>query len=136
MFSLADSDEDSKPPALTPNERLCNVLAMKLEHDMEKEKTAAATSAPPPPAALDQPTHKYLVSSFPTIQDVLQLIGTPDEQLLDKYAAKLIDYGFDTPELLLGVKKEYNLLMEMGFRVGHAVKFLKVIDRFVNDLDV
>ena len=59
-------------------------------------------------------SHKFMVSSFESIEQVIHLIGTTDEELL---------------------KESTISSLEMGFRVGHAIKFLKILDRFVDDVD-
>ena len=120
---------------MTPTDRLATALALKLESDLEKEKQTSVQSAPilPPHAQSNQA--QYYVSSFQTIQEMLQLVGTTDHTVLETYASKLIEFGFDTPQLMLGINGEYGLLIRMGFKVGHALRLLKVIAQFVDDID-
>ena len=132
----SDVDVDSyKPPILTPTDRLATALALKLESDLKKEKETSIQSAPVPPPHAQSNQAQYYVSSFQTIQEMLQLVGTTDHTVLETYASKLIEFGFDTPQLMLGINGEYDLLIRMGFKVGHALRLLKVIAQFVDDID-
>ena len=77
-----------------------------------------------------------MVSSLQSIQQVLDLIGTIDKSVLEAYAEKLFSNGFDTPKLMIGLKSQFDFVFtHMGFRYGHAIKLLNVIDNMVDDID-
>jgi len=40
-------------------------------------------------------------------------------------------FGFDSPELMLGLVNQMNLFTEMGFKVGHAFR----INKLLSDID-
>ena len=82
------------------------------------------------------PSSKYMLSSFGIIKEIVELIGAVDAQLVDRYVEQLTAFGFETPQLLLGAKGEFQLLLDMKFKIGHALKFMKVLDQIVDDIDM
>ena len=120
---------------MTPTDRLATALALKLESDLKKEKETSIQSAPVPPPHAQSNQAQYCVPSFQTIQEMLQLLGTTDQSVLATYASKFIEFGFDTSQLMLGINGEYDLLIQMEFKVGHSLRLLKVIPQFVDDID-
>ena len=77
-----------------------------------------------------------MLSSFGIIKEIVELIGAVDAQLVDRYVEQLTVFGFETPQLLLGAKGEFQLLLDMKFKIGHALKFMKVLDQIVDDIDM
>ena len=76
----------------------------------------------------------YLLSKFPTVEEVLKLCGIEDPAVREQYAKNLVQHGFETPLLLLGATGDVQLLREMGIKLGHAICLAQLLLKFVNNV--
>ena len=84
---------------------------------------------------LQQPVHpQYFLSNFSTLQSVLDLVGIPSPQLREQYVKSLVDFGFETPQLLLGLAGNAGLLADCGLKMGHALCLANLLRNFVDDI--
>ena len=80
------------------------------------------------PSVAQTPRKIYSIDHFHSIVEVLSLIGVQSGELLAQYCKSLVDHGFETPDLLMGLGLD--MINRLGFRTGHAIKFFKVLQQF------
>ena len=108
-------------------DRLCLALADKLERDNRAQGIQPVWTLEPD---LQQPVHpQYFLSTFTTLQSVLDLVGIPSPQLREQYVKTLVDFGFETPQLLLGLAGNAGLLAD-GLKMGHALCLANLLRNF------
>jgi len=109
------SDEDIPPKKLTPTDQLALAVAEKLKADTARETAALQAPAAQEPTV---PTFKYLLSQFRSIEDILDVAGITNPAQVEEYKAALVDFGFETPDLMVGLRFNHDLFNAMKFRVG------------------
>ena len=117
MFSPGEGEsEDSPNSKLTCMDKLAMALTKKLEQDTRPQQSLPNT----------QPTFMHNVSAFgDSIGNILALVGLKDLQLLQQYKNLLVQNGFESPDLMLPLNAA--MLVDMGFRLGHALKLQQVL---------
>ena len=125
--SLDDLDlEETRPSKkISPMDRLANAVSASLEASL-KPPTPTQVLTPQQPQV-----QKPLLSDYATNADVLAVLGPQDAQLIASYLNQLNVFGFDSPELMLGLVNQMNLFTDMGFKVGHAFR----INKLLSDID-
>ena len=118
------SDEDIPPKKLTPTDQLALAVAEKLKADTARETAALQAPAAQEPTV---PTFKYLLSQFRSIEDILDVAGITNPAQVEEYKAALVDFGFETPDLMMGLRFNRDLFNAMKFRVGHAIKLASIL---------
>ena len=123
--------EQSFPPILTPTDRLAIALSEKLEADTKAQLASSTKDLEQEmlqPSVAQTPRKIYSIDHFHSIVEVLSLIGVQSGELLAQYCKSLVDHGFETPDLLMGL--DLDMINRLGFRTGHAIKFSKVLHQF------
>ena len=93
---------------MKPVDRLCLVLADHLETNMQKPNQAVESTGHlpmnqevgPPPG----PAHQFIyLSQLPSLEQVLLVAGITSPEVREQYVKLLVDEGFETPFLMLGL---------------------------------
>ena len=122
-------------------DRLCMALAYKLERD-----NSNPVETEPTPQSIQEPTQErfdgasqqpvppmetvYLLSNFPTVEEVLKLCGIEDPAVREQYVKNLVQHGFETPIGIVGAAGDVQLLREMGIKLGHAIRLAQLLLKF------
>ena len=112
-------------------DRLANAVSASLEASLKASAPPTVMEATPqvytPQQQHEPQLQKPVLSDFATNADVLAVLGHQDEQLIASYLHQLNVFGFDNPELMLGLANHINLFTDMGFKVGHAFRINKLL---------
>ena len=68
-----------------------------------------------------------------SLEQVLLVAGITSPEVRENYVKLLVDEGFETPFLMLGLCGNAKLLKEIGFKTGHAIRLLQMLENVVND---
>ena len=123
---------------MKPMDRLCMVLADHLETNMQRPNQAVESAGQlpinqevePPPGPAQQCIY---LSQLMSLEQVLLVAGITSPEVRENYVKLLVDEGFETPFLMLGLCGNAKLLKEIGFKTGHAIRLLQMLENVVND---
>ena len=133
--SGSSEEEGGYSKKLKPMDKLCLVLADHLQQNL-KTPEPKSQELPNPPCIQqrEEPAEQhYSLSQLPTLEDVLLVCGITSIELRQQYAQILVNEGFETPFLMLGLAGNTQMLIDIGFKKGHAIRLANLLLKVVND---
>ena len=75
----------------------------------------------------------FPLSRFGNLEDILTLAGVENADLRQDYITKLVESGFENTLLLMEIAGQSDLLINLGLKMGHALRLARMLTKIVDD---